>query len=649
MANVSVMLVMLYRPEYTHRWGNKSYFNRIGVDQLTLKSSAELVKSILEGSEAAPELRDLILNRATGNPLFMEELTHTLLENGSIQKEQNQYVLARTPSEFQVPDTVQGIIAARIDRLEENLKNIMQVASVIGREFAFRILQTIIGMGDELKAHLLNLQGLEFIYEKSLFPELEYIFKHALTQEVAYNSLLSNRRKEIHGRIGKAIEELYAESLEEFYEVLAYHYERAEIPDKAIRYLTKAADRARSIYANEQAIVFYQAAIDQVSKFLRREVESPEDWCKTAIQLHESLGDVLEWTGQHDKARDALENALAQAPKHDLIWQARLHRKTGNILRLQHQQGDSMRAYNLAETKLGVEPVGSDPEWWQEWVQIQLERMNLYYWMNQWRKISELAEKVRLNVEQFGTSAQRINFFLSLSNMNMRRDRFVVSEETLVHCRTALLISQETGNPSYIAWAGFVLGFCHLWREELRETEEELKTALTLAERNGDIVHQSRRLTYLFILYRKWGKIEKARQYISRSLEAARGAHMSEYIGTAKANLAWVAWREGDLSEARVNGQAALRLWQQLPVGHASCAFKWTALWPMIGVALAQELNTEAVDYARATLEPSQQCLPDALNLVLGKVIKTFEGGELEKTSIHLNHAIELAQELGYL
>jgi predicted ATPase len=103
-----------------------------------------------------------------------------------------------------------------MDRLEENLKRIMQVASVIGREFAFRILQAISDLREDLKSELLNLQGLELIYEKSLFPELEYVFKHALTQEVAYNSLLSNRRKEIHKRIGKAIEELYSENLEEF-------------------------------------------------------------------------------------------------------------------------------------------------------------------------------------------------------------------------------------------------------------------------------------------------------------------------------------------------------------------------------------------------------------------------------------------------
>jgi predicted ATPase len=115
-------------------------------------------------------------------------------------------VLRGKASEIAVLDTIQGIIAARMDRVEENLKRIIQVASVIGREFAYRILQTITGMKEELKSSLLNLQGLEFIYEKQLFPELEYIFKHALTQEVAYKSLLLKRRKEIHEKIGRAID-----------------------------------------------------------------------------------------------------------------------------------------------------------------------------------------------------------------------------------------------------------------------------------------------------------------------------------------------------------------------------------------------------------------------------------------------------------
>ncbi len=266
LANAHILLILLYRPEYTHTWGSKSYYSQIWVDQLSMKTSAELVQSILEEGEVAPELRELVLNRAAGNPLFMEEFTHTLLENGSIQKKDHEYVLSTKASDIQVPDTIQGIVAARMDRLEDNLKRTMQVASVIGRDFAYRILNTITGMGEELKSYLLNLQGLEFIYEKSLFPELEYIFKHALTQEVAYNSLLLKRRKEIHERIGKAIEELYQDRLEDFYEVLAHHYSRSEGSEKAYHYLKLSGDKAVRSYSLWEAFRFYKEAINVLNK-----------------------------------------------------------------------------------------------------------------------------------------------------------------------------------------------------------------------------------------------------------------------------------------------------------------------------------------------------------------------------------------------
>jgi tetratricopeptide (TPR) repeat protein len=255
-------LILLYRPEYTHQWGSKSYYNRIGLDQLTTLSSTELIQAILEEGEVAPELRELILNRAAGNPLFVEEFTYSLLENGSIERKDEKYVLSGKASDIHVPDTIQGIIAARMDRLEDNLKRTMQVASVIGRDFAFRILQTITGMREELKSHLLNLQGLEFIYEKSLFPELEYIFKHAMTQEVAYDSLLAKRRKEVHERIGEAIEQIYAERLEEFYEMLAYHFDRGEVWEKAFFYLSRSGNKARLAYASQEAITHYTHAIE---------------------------------------------------------------------------------------------------------------------------------------------------------------------------------------------------------------------------------------------------------------------------------------------------------------------------------------------------------------------------------------------------
>ena len=260
--NTKILLIMLYRPEYTHQWGSKSHYTKVGLTQLGIDSSSQLVQAILEGGEITPEIREIILKRAGGNPLFVEELTHNLLENGSIEKRDRQYVLTRKASEIQVPDTLQGIIASRIDRVEQSLKRVMQMASVIGREFAFRILESIMGMREGLKSSLLNLQGLEFISEKQLFPELEYIFKHALTQEVAYNSLLQTRKKEIHKKVAQSIEALYPDRMEEYYELLAYHYKRSDDAEKALDYLDKANQKAARRNAMKEAMAYFDEAME---------------------------------------------------------------------------------------------------------------------------------------------------------------------------------------------------------------------------------------------------------------------------------------------------------------------------------------------------------------------------------------------------
>jgi class 3 adenylate cyclase/tetratricopeptide (TPR) repeat protein len=313
LANTKILLILLYRPEYTHTWGSKSYYNKIGVDHLSTGTSAELVQSILEGVEVVPELKELILSRTGGNPLFMEEFTHSLLEDGSIQRKGSQYALSRKVSDIQVPNTIQGIIAARMDRLEDNLKRTMQVASVIGKEFAFRILQTITGMREELKSSLLNLQGLEFIYEKRLFPELEYIFKHALTQEVAYNSLLLQRRKEIHEEIGRAIEALYSERLEEFYEILAYHATAAGQKERALDYLIRASERAGRAAAHRE-----EAAL------LTRALTIAQESGRTDLlpDLHARCGRAYAAIGLWGKANPELEKALRGLPSDAMEQQA---------------------------------------------------------------------------------------------------------------------------------------------------------------------------------------------------------------------------------------------------------------------------------------------------------------------------------------
>jgi tetratricopeptide (TPR) repeat protein len=312
LANSRILLIILYRPEYTHTWGSKSYYNRIGLGQLTTKSSAELVQAILEGAEVVSELKELILSRTGGNPLFMEEFTHGLIESGSIQRQDNQYVLSRKASDIQVPDTIQGIIAARMDRLEDNLKRTIQVASVIGRDFAFRVLQLITGMREELNSHLLNLQGLELIYEKSLFPELEYIFKHALIQEVAYNSLLLTRRKEIHKKIGKAIEQIYPERLEEFYEMLAYHCYEGENWTKALDYLAKAGDKFAAAYANQEALDYYAKALKVSGKMGNAALAKSAELAKKRGMVNSLIGEFQGAIDDFNRMRTAARSMRAR-------------------------------------------------------------------------------------------------------------------------------------------------------------------------------------------------------------------------------------------------------------------------------------------------------------------------------------------------
>jgi tetratricopeptide (TPR) repeat protein len=305
LAQSPILLVLLYRPEYTHQWGSKSYYTKIGLSQFTSQSSAELIRAILYDCEIEPELETLIMDRSAGTPLYIEELTFSLLENGSIQREKNQCYLAKAPKDIQVPDTIQGIIAARIDRLEDNLKRTLQVASVIGRDFAFRILQTITGMHEELKSYLLSLQGLEFIYEKRLFPELEYIFNHALTQEVAYSSLLLKKRKDLHEKIGQAIEKIYPERLEEFYEMLAYHYYEGQDWEKALNYLAKAGDKVAAAYANREALDYYARALEVCDKLGAPALTKSADVARKRGLVNHTIGEFLSAIDDFNRMRAA--------------------------------------------------------------------------------------------------------------------------------------------------------------------------------------------------------------------------------------------------------------------------------------------------------------------------------------------------------
>jgi len=262
--NKKVLMLSAYRPEGTPGWAKGPYYRHLGVEPLSEKSSGHLVRNILSGVELDPNLEKLIMAKTGGNPFFVEEMVRELVERDELIKDGECYKLRHPIDKLDIPGTVQGIIAARMDRLSDDLKKTMQVASVIGRDFAYKILRSILELGDELRVSLTNLVGLEVLYEKALYPELEYIFKHALTQEVAYESLLKQRRREIHGRIAKAIEELYSDKLEQHNELLAHHWELSENPERAIKYLVLAGEKSNKAMAANTAVTFFSKAINLI-------------------------------------------------------------------------------------------------------------------------------------------------------------------------------------------------------------------------------------------------------------------------------------------------------------------------------------------------------------------------------------------------
>jgi class 3 adenylate cyclase/tetratricopeptide (TPR) repeat protein len=241
-----VLMILTFRPGYMHPSADLPNAHRVVLGNLDADARSELAGATLSASHLPADLIDGVTRKAEGNPLFIEEVTKALASG--------------VADPDAVPNSLQDVILARIDRLEHQAREALQLASVIGREFTLRLLDQISDLKAELQGVLGDLKMLELIYEKTFFPELAYMFKHALTHDVAYSTLLLERRKALHHIVASAIEELYPERLVEHYETLAYHYERAENWPHALEYLTRSAEKAANAYAIKDAIRFYERA-----------------------------------------------------------------------------------------------------------------------------------------------------------------------------------------------------------------------------------------------------------------------------------------------------------------------------------------------------------------------------------------------------
>ncbi len=253
-ANARILLLVNYRPEYRHEWGSRTHYTQLRLDPLAGESADTMLGALLGNAVELAPLKRMVAERSQGNPFFIEEIIQALFDEGVLVRN-GAVTVARELSQVHLPATVQGILAARIDRLAPVEKEMLQTLAVIGKEFALGLVREATGRPeDELERILHRLQLGEFIHEQPAFPEVEYSFKHALTQEVAYNSVLAERRRMVHGRTGAAMEKLYAGRLDDHLTELAHHFSRSADTAKAVDYLLKAGQNVVQRSTSREAL-----------------------------------------------------------------------------------------------------------------------------------------------------------------------------------------------------------------------------------------------------------------------------------------------------------------------------------------------------------------------------------------------------------
>ncbi len=581
-----LLLLVNYRPEYQHQWGSRTYYTQLRLDPLPPETAGELLGALL-GSDAGLEpLRRMLIARTEGNPFFLEESVQALIETEALSGERGAYRLARPLPAIQVPATVQAILAARIDRLAPGDKALLQTASVIGKDVPFVLLQATAGLPeDELRGSIGRLQAAEFLYETRLFPDLEYTFKHALTHEVAYGSLLQERRRALHTGIVEAIEALHRERLPEQIERLAHHAYRGEAWEKAVAYLRQAGAKAhgRSAYREaaeqlrqalhalehvpggrertEQAIdirfelrgaLFPLGQADQILEYLTeagRLAETLGDPLRIAL-VDAWMGNYCWWTGQPDRA---LAHYVRTVEAFDRLGHEHSPRWRFSLGQAYHALGDYRRAIEpltvavefYSEDRFRLRPTGGGGF-------DSVNSRALLAWC-----LGELGETAaaRARVEDAVAIAERLGDPLSIMHAQWERGGFELSlgraDTAIPALERALDVGRQAGL-AILSWVAATLGRAYALSGRSDEGLVLLEDGIRQAEATRFMFGQGLHVAWLAELYAIAGRMAEADDQAGRALRLVR-EHGE------RGHEAWVLFTIGEIAahRERVNMAAA--------------------------------------------------------------------------------------------
>jgi len=491
-ATARVLLLGNYRPGYQHGWGSRTYYTRLRLDPLGEEEAEEMLATLLGNGVDLEPLKQFLLKKTDGNPLFMEEIVRALEEQGVLVcgaagKAPFPVPLCTKPlNEIQLPPTVQGILAARIDRLGAEEKGLLQTMAVIGKEFPLGLLRKVAAQPEEeLHTLLSRLQAGEFIYEQPAFPESDYTFKHALTQEVTYNSVLLEQRKILHERIAQAIEELFSGRLEDSYSELAHHYSHSGNTEKAVEYLRKAGEQAAQRSAYTDAVNYLTTAID----LLKNVPDSPAR-AQQELQVLVALGPALIITQGY--AVPEVERIYTRA--RELSRQAE---ETTQLLpglmglwRFYTVRGEYQTAHELAGQITRLAQNVSDPAF------LLLAHFSLGFTSFRLGEFAAAREHLEQGITLYDPQTHRPDHFdAALLGQNPGISCFAwlswvlwhlgYPDQALARIQEACTLAHDLALPSSEAFALYFAAVVHRLRREGQAAQERAEAVLILANEQG--------------------------------------------------------------------------------------------------------------------------------------------------------------------
>jgi class 3 adenylate cyclase/tetratricopeptide (TPR) repeat protein len=553
MAAAKILLLANFRPEYSSRWAGKPWYSEARVERLGASNADDLLDSLLGSSADLAPIKETLIRVTEGNPLFLEECVRSLIESGALAGGAGRWrLIAPLPSTF-VPQSVQAILAARIDRLQPHLKELVQCAAVIGNDVPQALLGAVMGIPQhEVERGVRELKAAEFLYEKTLFPEIEYTFKHAMTRDVAYSSLVRERRSMLHAQVAEAILDLADGRLDEHIERLAQHAEHGQLWNLAVEYLQRAGEKAFGLYANVEAAEYFDRAIKALAHLPRNRARLEQ-----AVDLGFELRNALIPLCELGKIRDRLEQVEPLiAELGDATRGARLasFRCNDHFLAAEQRQ-----ALQCGENGLGLARESGDRRLEPE----LLQRVGQCYHVlgDHGRGAELLAQSISATVDQ----RARDRFDLSvLPAVGNRAWLTVVLTElgnfahAVSHAKRAIEIAEGARHPISEVVGWFALGHALRRKGELDGAIAALERGLALSDRHTLPLWRLRALSALGVAYGYSGRLAQGTDLTRQALEGAEEIRLVVDQPLLREHYARTLLLAGRSDEALAHGKRAL-------------------------------------------------------------------------------------------